>query len=238
MSDIGQNAVRCAFDHIVIGAVDLDQGAAWARETLKREVPMGGQHPSMGTHNRLARLSQGRPGESGYIEIIAIDPEAAPVERARWYGLDAAATQARLAVRPRPVSWVLSTPDIEASAAQAAEAGWDVGDILLASRGDLSWRIAVPKSGLPVDGVLPALIEWPASMAHRPPVAAMPEIGLALRELRLYAADPQHTRLRLGALGAAEAMAEAGVHLNIRAAGSEDAHLEAMFGGLHVDVAL
>lgn len=228
--------IPCAFDHLVIGARDLDQGAAWSRETLHREAPVGGRHPSMGTINRLARLSQGRPGESGYLEIIAIDPEAPRPARPRWYGLDDPQVQARLAERPRPIAWVMATPDLEASAREAAQAGWDVGEILQASRDDLTWRIAVPRDGMPVLGVLPALIEWPARLHHRPPTARMLDIGLALRELRLYAEDPRTAATLLAALDGAGALARAGVRLDIRQAGPEGPRLEAMLGGLQVDV--
>lgn len=228
----------CAFDHLVIGALDLEQGGAWALETLKRQPPAGGRHPSMGTHNLLARLGQGRKDESGYLEIIAVDPAAPAPPRARWYGLDDPGVRARLAERPRPIAWVLSTPDLDETAMRAADAGWHVGAILSASRGDLSWRIAVPRDGLPVMGVLPALIEWPAAMDHKPPLAQMAEINLALRELRLYAEDPTRIRSLLDVVDGAGAVARAGVHLDVRPCGAEGPRLEAMFGDLHVDMAL
>jgi hypothetical protein len=45
----------------------------------------------MGTHNRLLKL-----GEGFYLELIAIDPQAPPPGRPRWFGLD----RLELPVRP------------------------------------------------------------------------------------------------------------------------------------------
>ena len=60
-------------DHLVIAAQSLDQGVQWCEATLGVTPRAGGEHPLMGTHNRLLRLST--PGyPRAYLEIIAIDP--------------------------------------------------------------------------------------------------------------------------------------------------------------------
>ena len=50
-------------DHVTIGCASLAQGIAYVRERLGVEVPAGGQHPRMGTHNRPGG------GASGSIAI-------------------------------------------------------------------------------------------------------------------------------------------------------------------------
>lgn len=210
--------METAFDHIVIGAESLAQGAAWARETFGAEPPLGGAHPDFGTHNRLARLP------AGYLEILAIDPAAPAPSRPRWYGLDEARTQAVVAERPRPIAWVLNTPDLAAAAAAAA---WDVGEIRDGARGDLRWRLTTGVAGEVVDGVLPTLIEWPAALGHQPPTGRMPALGLALRGLRLKHPEPSRISSLLESVGAAEAMARAGVALRVLEAAAPG--LEAVF---------
>lgn len=193
-----------AFDHLVVGADDLDAGGRWARESFGVDIPVGGAHPSMSTHNRLARLP------TGYLEIIAIDRAAPPPDRARWYGLDDPATQERIRDRPRAIAWVLATPDLDAA---VAGLGWDPGEIVRAARGALSWRITVPEDGGVVDGVLPTLIEWPESLERRAPTAQMPSADAELREIRLRHPDPTRIAALLERIGAVEACRAAGFAL-------------------------
>ena len=56
-------------DHIVIAAASLAQGGDFLRELLGVDIPAGGAHDAMGTHNLLMQL-----GEDRYLEVIAIDP--------------------------------------------------------------------------------------------------------------------------------------------------------------------
>ena len=73
--------MNCDIDHLVIGAASLAQGTAWCEATFGVVPGPGGVHPLMGTHNRL--LSIGTEAfPNAYLEIIAIDPEAAPPGRA------------------------------------------------------------------------------------------------------------------------------------------------------------
>lgn len=206
------------FDHLVIGAGDLEAGAAWAATTLGARPPIGGAHPAMGTHNLLTRFP------SGYLEVIAVDPAAPRPARPRWYGLDDPATRARIAERPRPIAFVLATDDLEAAVASAP---WDLGEIVTASRGDLVWRMALRPDGAVAEGVLPVLIEWPESLARRAPVDRMADLGLALRALTLKHPEPGRIRDLLERFGATEAMIDAGAPLAVERA--EAASIEAMF---------
>ena len=66
-----------SLDHLVIMATSLEQGVAWCEATLGATPGPGGEHPLMGTHNRLLKIAS--PGFAGaYLEIIAINSIAIP----------------------------------------------------------------------------------------------------------------------------------------------------------------
>ena len=78
-------------DHLVVAARTLDEGSAWLFERLGVRPVEGGKHAFMGTHNRLLKI-----GPREYLEVIAIDPNAPPPARPRWFALDAPEMQERL----------------------------------------------------------------------------------------------------------------------------------------------
>ena len=122
-------------DHIVIGASSLEQGLVWAKSTLGVDVPIGGRHEKMGTHNRVMNL-----GGDRYLEIIAIDPQAAQVDRPRWFGLDNPRIRRELALAPRVLTWAVNTGDIHAAIRNLGNRG--VADGLITesmARDSLSW---------------------------------------------------------------------------------------------------
>lgn len=167
-------------DHLVIGAASLAQADAWCRERLGCEPAPGGRHALMGTHNLLLNLSSDLHPRC-YLEFIAIDPEAAPVPRRRWFGLDEPSVQARLQQAPRLLHWVARCEnEIAAARAQALREGWDPGEPTPAARGDFRWTITLRDDGLPQGGgSRPALIEWQAG--H--PTERLPPSPWALQTL-------------------------------------------------------
>ena len=70
-------------DHICVIAPSLAEGVAHVRTCLDLDVPFGQRHAYMGTHNHLLQL-----GDTVYLEIVALDPEAPGPGRPRWFGLD------------------------------------------------------------------------------------------------------------------------------------------------------
>lgn len=173
-------------DHLVIAAHSLEQGVAWCEATLGVTPGPGGVHTSMGTHNRLARLD-GTGFPDSYLEIIAIDPTATPPSRPRWFGLDDAALQVRLAIRPRLLTAVVRTPLVEMHRWGLINVGLHPGEPIAFERaspaGPLAWRLLVRDDGVLLHrGALPTLIEW---KGDRHPAAAMAPSGLTLQSLRL-----------------------------------------------------
>jgi hypothetical protein len=204
---------QLVLDHVAIGCASLDAGAAYVCDLLGVEVPAGGRHERMGTHNRLMRL-----GGDVYLELIAIDPEGQSPARPRWFALDEAWQQARIAERPRPIAWLASTRDIAGDLAAAPE----LGAAVEMTRGDLVWQIALTADGVPPRrGLLPVLIEWPGG---RSPVARIPDLGVTLVTLRLVTAAPALLRAALARIGAqnlveiAPADGEERIELDVRRA--------------------
>jgi hypothetical protein len=143
-----------ALDHIVVAARTLDEGVAWVESRLGVAMGQGGgKHPLMGTHNRVMSLGPGR-----FLEVLAIDPDAPPPSRPRWFDLDAPAMRERLGKGPALVNWAVRTDDIGRTV--AAIPG-ERPEIVAASRGELRWKIGVPADGsLAQQGVVPTVIQW------------------------------------------------------------------------------
>src|SRR5215475_5664590 len=70
-------------DHITVIAPSLAEGVLHVRSCLDLDVPFGQRHAYMGTHNHLLQL-----GDTVYLEIVAVDPDADAPGRVRWFGLD------------------------------------------------------------------------------------------------------------------------------------------------------
>lgn len=177
--------MSCELDHLVIVADSLAQGVAWCERTLGVTPGPGGRHALMGTHNRLLLLG-GEGFARAYLEIIAIDPEAEPPRRARWFGMDEPALQAAVRDEPRLAHMVLRCTQIEMLRWGLINLGVDPGVPVAIERdtpqGRLSWRMLLRDDGrLACDGWLPTLIEW----GGRHPADAMPASGLSLASISL-----------------------------------------------------
>lgn len=171
-------------DHLVIAASSLDEGAAWCEATLGVVPGPGGEHPLMGTHNRLLRIAT-VDYPRAYLEIIAVQPGRRPQGERRWFDLDDEAVRDTLRrAGPRLLHFVASVADLPQAVAALRTAGIDRGEVVSASRmtprGLLQWQISIRPDGQRLfDGVLPTLIEW--GPIH--PAAAMAESGVTLQGL-------------------------------------------------------
>lgn len=160
--------MKLVLDHLVFAATDLESGARHVADLLGAAPQAGGSHPAMGTHNRLLGLFGGL-----YLEIIAIDPEAAAPQRPRWFGLDSAAVHERLRDGPFLLHWVARVERPTDLSQWQAQYPAQIAPVIPMTRGDLRWLIAVPDDGalpgwqaadgstaLAGDGLVPTLIQW------------------------------------------------------------------------------
>mgnify|MGYP003477888364 CR=1 FL=1 len=192
-------------DHLVVIAPTLADGVAWCEATLGVTPGPVGEHPLMGTHNRLIKVATAA-FPSAYLEVIAINSGATPARAAgarRWFDMDSEALQARLRqTGPQLAHWVAQVPRIATAVAALAAQGIDQGRVLAASRptphGLLSWQISVRDDGQRLfDGCLPTLIEW----GDTHPTQAMPDSGVTLQSLALRHPDAATLRAACEATG-------------------------------------
>lgn len=179
-------------DHLVVVAPDLAEGVAHVRDCLGLDLPEGGRHPEMGTRNHLLRL-----GASTFLEVIAVDPEAAPPARARWFGLgEAARVRAEWEAGRRLRGFVARTDDLDTLLAAHPDL---LGAAATMTRGALSWRFGLRPDGTwPADGAAPYAMDW----GRRPhPAGTMPDLGARLADFTLEHPDPDATAARLAGLG-------------------------------------
>jgi hypothetical protein len=182
-------------DHLVVGATSLDEGVAWCQATLGIPPGPGGEHPLMGTHNRLLRVAT-IDHPRAYLEIIAVQPGRAPRNGRRWFDLDDESVRDRLRRDgPQLLHFVARVPDVRAAVTAWHRLGLDPGEVVRASRetprGLLEWQITVREDGRrQLHGTLPTLIEWGAT--H--PASSLPETGVTVQSL--WASHPDATRLR------------------------------------------
>lgn len=178
----------CALDHLVVVAPTLQEGARLVTQALGVSPGPGRTHAHMGTHNLLLSL-----GPAAYLEVVAMDPGAAPIARPRWFGLDRlpAHAPARLA------AWVASTDDIHRHAEPA------LGTVEQMEREGLRWQMTSTADGsVPLAGAAPLLIQR-ATTFH--PAARLPEMGLRLRHLHIQHPAPDAVARVLAGLALAPA---------------------------------
>ena len=92
-------------DHLAVVAGRLEDGVSAVEDLLGVAMAGGGKHPLMGTHNRLLSLGD------LYLEVIAVDPDAPPPGRPRWFDMD------RFTGPPLLANWVAGCDDLAAEVA-------------------------------------------------------------------------------------------------------------------------
>ena len=176
-------------DHLVIAAPELAEGVRWVEQRLGVPLEPGGRHVAFGTHNGLLSL-----GHDSYLEVIAVDPDARPPRRPRWFELDTPAMRRRLASGPALVHWVVRVSSLDGEP-----------DVMELSRGTNEWALTVPPDGrMPLGGLAPSRILW-----HTPPPSTLlPDRGIRLVELRLTTPDTAALTPLLSGVGVAVTLAE------------------------------
>lgn len=177
-------------DHFVIGASSLAEGVSYVQRTLGVDIPFGGEHKIMGTHNHLMQL-----GNEIFLEVIAVNRSAVPPDRPRWYGLDDPYVRSCIEKQPSLLAWVINTNDL-VSLTHRAE--YSLGCAEPVSRGDLSWLFGLPTGGeLIAGGILPYAIEWQTDThpSHR-----MNDPGCRIEKFEIFHPCPTWLERALGRL--------------------------------------
>lgn len=167
-------------DHLTIIAPTLAEGVSHVRTCLDLDVPFGQRHGYMGTYNHLLQL-----GDTVYLEIVALDPDAEGPDHARWFGLDdQKAVRMDWEAGRRLRGWVARTDAIDAVLAGRESV---FGKKVSLPWTDPSFDFAIPESGsLPLGGAAPSLIDRrgkPRSMA------TIADLGARLRSFSLEHPD-------------------------------------------------
>ena len=194
-------------DHLIVLAADLPSGVAWCERTLDVTPTAGGEHPLMGTHNRIFNIASSAHPRA-YLEVIAINQGAAsaiPESARRWFDMDSATLQQQVAAHgPQLIHWVEAVPDVQARCDALAAQGLARGAIIPASRptpqGLLQWQITVRPDGQRLmDGCLPTLIQWGAT--H--PCDSLPASGVQMQSLVLQHPEAATLQAACDAIGVA-----------------------------------
>ncbi|WP_298241621.1 VOC family protein [uncultured Bradyrhizobium sp.] len=168
-------------DHITVVAPNLAEGVLHVRNCLDLDVPFGQRHAYMGTHNHLLQL-----GDTVYLEIVALDPDAAAPGRPRWFGLDdQKQVRSDWDEGRRLRGWVARTDMIDAIIARHGDL---FGAKVPLPTSDPAFDFAIPNDGsLPLDGAAPSIIDRrgkPRSMA------AIADLGARLKSFTLEHPEP------------------------------------------------
>jgi hypothetical protein len=178
-------------DHIVVGASSLEEGVRYVKRMLGVNIPYGGEHIKMGTHNHLMQL-----GNDTFFEVIAVNEKIAPPNRPRWYGLDDPYIRQCLERQPSLLTWVVNTGNIDELMRHST---FSLGESELISRGNLSWYFGLPEDGrLLAGGLLPYAIEWHADV-H--PSKGMADLGCSIQSLEISHPYPVWLKSALKSIG-------------------------------------
>ena len=179
MLDVSVRDATDAFDHILLGAPDLDVGIRWVEERTGVRAKFGGNHPGGGTRNALLSLGTGH-----YLEIIAPDPAQANAPDVRHL---------RELSSPRIIQWAIHSEDIAAAKSMVEAAGIKTVGSQPGSRQRpdgklLRWQALRIERTTPL---VPFFIQWEAGSPH--PSSDSPRLGTAKS---LYFETPLPDELR------------------------------------------
>jgi Glyoxalase-like domain len=174
-------------DHLVVGALTLEQGVNYVKNILGAEPYGGGRHLGQGTYNKIMRL-----GDDVYLEVIAPDPDS--TIKPKWFSLADAVMLESLAKSPRLIAYVAQTDELGA----LLETTHYPLEAKPAQRDALRWYFGFSKDGnLLADGLLPYLIQWESD--H--PAWTMKDSGCSLVRLQGFHPEPASIQQTLQGLG-------------------------------------
>jgi Glyoxalase-like domain len=191
--DMAIRDARDAFDHILIGAPDLEEAISWFEKSSGVRPMVGGRHPGRGTRNALVSL-----GKPHYLELIAPDPEQSTTD-STW--LQERLHKLRALPAPQAFNWAVVTHDMEATRKTVEHAGLKFLGPSPGSRKRPDGRV-LEWSSLTLaddsDGLIPFFIQWGPQSMH--PSEDSPP-GCTLRSLQLISPNDRKLEHTLRAIG-------------------------------------
>lgn len=168
-------------DHLTVISPTLAEGVEHVRACLDLDVPFGGRHDYMGTHNHRLQL-----GASTYLEIVALDPDGVDPGRARWFGVDAhQRINADWEQGRRLRGWVANTQSLGAIMSDHPEI---FGEEAPLPPDAPTFAFSIPRDGsLPLDGAAPSLIDHRGDASY---IDTIPDLGARLISFSLQHPDP------------------------------------------------
>jgi hypothetical protein len=176
-------------DHLVYVTPELDATIERLEQLFSVRAAIGGQHPGWGTKNALLSL-----GPKAYLEIMGPDPTQPEPKQPRPFGMDTMS-------KPRLMTWVVRTEDIQSVIDTAKRQGLDLGELQEKSRKKpdgsiLKWTMTDLRKNRK-DGTIPYFINWGAS-EH--PAGNSPK-GCRLTKLEVFHPDAKGVNELLKNLG-------------------------------------
>ena len=176
-------------DHLVYATPDLDATIERLEQLFSVRAVIGGQHPGWGTKNALLSL-----GPKAYLEIMGPDPTQPEPKQPRPFGMDTMS-------KPRLMTWVARTDDIQAIIDKAQWQKLDLGELQEKSRKKpdgsiLKWTMTDLRKNRK-DGTIPYFINWGDS-EH--PAENSPK-GCRLIKLEVFHPDAKRVNELLKNLG-------------------------------------
>jgi hypothetical protein len=170
-------------DHIVFGALSLEEGTQFIEKKLDTKLSNIGYHDFMGTHNRVLKI-----GKNIYFEVIAIDPKSKRPNHERWFNLDNKRLQEKLKKKPQIIGYVIDTFDQKILE--------HYSPFFKAVRGKYKWNFSMPKiendklyPGLIENGVMPNLINWQSEK----PINKMQDSKFELENIEIEIMEKQYS---------------------------------------------
>ena len=141
-------------DHIVFGALTLEEGTELVESLLQAKLSDIGYHRDMGTHNRVIRISG-----NVYLEVVSIDPQNSNLKNRKWFNLDNSNLQTKLKKTPQIIGYVIENNDLNILKY--------FDPFFEASRDNYKWKFAMPtykNNNIDCEiinlGIIPSLISW------------------------------------------------------------------------------
>ena len=168
-------------DHIVFGALTLEEGTELVESLLQAKLSDIGYHRDMGTHNRVIRIS-----ENVYLEVVSIDPQNSNLKNRKWFNLDNSNLQTKLKKTPQIIGYVIENNDPNIFKY--------FDPFFEASRDNYKWQFAMPTiKNNNVDckiintGIIPSLISWKG----KKPIHKMKKNQFELMSLEIVLSEKQ-----------------------------------------------